>query len=719
MKNPAFFIATLCLSLGLVCCLPIADLAASENEALSRTESRIDELVGKKLAETNTKANPPVDDATFLRRIYLDVAGRIPTLEEGRAFLDSAEKDKRSQLIDELLASEAAVSHDFNYWADVLRISELVGNMRLVTFAYGMWLKDALRSNIPYDEMVRQMITARGFLWENGATGYYHRDRGMPLDNMSNTVRVFLGTRLECAQCHDHPFDKWTQMDYYKMAAFSYSMDARLWAPPGRLAIGEYQKEFVTAANARGPNGRMEPNGADYLRYRGMNQVNADLFAFMKFVYTRETPQTLTLPHDYQYSDAEPESPVAPATMYGAEIDAKNADDLIESYADWMTSTEHPRFAQVIVNRLWKRAFGRGLVEPVDEFMDHSAENAQIPELLTYLSERIVELDFDVRALRSEIYHSRAYQSQSTGHDVTPGAAYAFPGPLLRRLSAEQLWDSMVTLSIGAADYYMPQLNSRLTQLDRLRRVRDSFSGKSDEELIELAKKYADVYADSYLEIEDLQARFTAAVAEKDEPLIAELRKKLGQVRGQQTTMVRTMAHGGKQPKGDGKTLYENFGIGGRHLPLEKIETTLRRPEKRPGTAKENSEWSAFTAGMTRASEVQQPAPRGHFLREFGQSDREQIENYNLDGSVPQALNLLNGPYAEALANPNSLLQRNLAEVESEADKLDALFLSVLSRPSTAGERKVFEAEIAKDGDAAYDAIVWVLLNSQQFRFLN
>jgi hypothetical protein len=508
-------------------------------------------------------------------------------------------------------------------------------------------------------------------------------------------------------------------MDYYRMAAFSYSMDARLWAPPGRLAIGEYQKEFAAEANARGPNGRMQPNGPDYLRFRGINQVNADLFAFMKFVYTRETPQTLTLPHDYQYDDAKPEDPVAPATMYGDEIDPAKTDSLIESYADWLTSTDHPRFAQVIANRLWKRAFGRGLIEPVDEFMDHSAENAQIPELLDYLSKRIVELDFDVRALRSEIYHSLAYQSHSTGRDVSAGEAYPFPGPLLRRLTAEQLWDSLVTLSLGETDYYMPQLNSRLTQLDRLRKVRDSFASKNNGELVALAKKYADRYADNYLEIEAMQAQFNAAVADKNEPLIAELRKKLGQIRGEQTNFVRTMAHGGKQPKGDPKTLYGNFGIGGERLPLDKIVLSQTRPKSRPGTDQQYTEWRTFSSGMARTSELQVPAPRGHFLREFGQSDREQIENSNLGGSVPQALNLLNGPYAEALANPNSVLQQNLAAVESPDEKLDTLFLTALSRKATGDEHNLFATEIAEDGDAAYNAILWILLNSQQFRFVN
>jgi hypothetical protein len=120
------------------------------------------------------------------------------------------------------------VQHFFNYWADVLRVTSNGQQTGQITgAAYMNFVKQSLRDNKPYDEFVRDMVAAQGKAWENGAIGYYMRDRGMPLDNMANTVRVFLGTRIECAQCHNHPFDKWTQMQFYKMAAFTYGVQTR------------------------------------------------------------------------------------------------------------------------------------------------------------------------------------------------------------------------------------------------------------------------------------------------------------------------------------------------------------------------------------------------------------------------------------------------------------------------------------------------------------
>ena len=412
---------------------PIA-VSAAQSDA----SARIDEILNEAYAANKVAPNEPIDDEVFLRRIYLDVAGRIPSLAEAKEFLNSSDPDKRSSLIDELLESEAAVSHSFNFWADILRLSEYLGNNRLQTYAYSFWLKDALRRNVPYDELVKELITARGYIWENGATGYYHRDRGMPLDNMSNTIRVFLGTRMECAQCHDHPFDRWTQMDYYKMAAFSYSMDARLYAPEGRTAVAEYQNAFMKEARERAPDGEVKVGSPDYLKYRAINQVNADLFAFMKFILTRETPQELKLPHDYQYSDAKPHDVVAPVTMFGGEIKADSVENLVDAYADWMTSPENSRFTRVITNRLWKRAMGRGVVEPVDEIMDHTAANN--PELWDFLNRRMKELDYDMRAFMRDIYHTDAYQRELWRDDIPLGTPYHFPGPVMRRLSSEQLW---------------------------------------------------------------------------------------------------------------------------------------------------------------------------------------------------------------------------------------------------------------------------------------
>ncbi|WP_075088873.1 DUF1549 domain-containing protein [Verrucomicrobium spinosum] len=162
-----------------------------------------------------------------MRRIYLDVVGRIPTKAEAVAFLESKDATKRQKLIDQLLNSDGYVQHAFNFWADVLRVKNGIapgGQGREAGAAYIQWLKESLRDNKPYDRMVRELLTADGATYEDGAMGFYMRDLGMPLDNMAVTTQVFLGTQMVCAQCHNHPFDKWSQMDYYQMAAHSNGM---------------------------------------------------------------------------------------------------------------------------------------------------------------------------------------------------------------------------------------------------------------------------------------------------------------------------------------------------------------------------------------------------------------------------------------------------------------------------------------------------------------
>ena len=194
-----------------------ASLPAGE-EAL-----RIDELLAQDWQKHGVQPNPPCSDETFVRRVHLDISGRIPTLGETRAFLASRAPEKRSMLIDALLAGEGHVSHMFHFWADLLRVQSRAngGQGEMTSKPYLEHVKRRIRENMPYDAFVRELLTAQGKVWDNPAIGYYMRDLGMPLDNLSNTTRVFLGTRIECAQCHNHPFDKWTQMQFYQMAAFT------------------------------------------------------------------------------------------------------------------------------------------------------------------------------------------------------------------------------------------------------------------------------------------------------------------------------------------------------------------------------------------------------------------------------------------------------------------------------------------------------------------
>ena len=179
-----------------------ADISSKKQNEMAAT---IDKLIEAGLKAQNIKPNKPINDEVFLRRVYLDAIGRIPTLDEYNAFIGSKDPDKRNKLIDKLFDSKGYVSHNYNYWADALRAKLTYGKMHLDS--YQLWIKQSIAENMHYDDFVKELLSAEGLLFEpgNGKVGYYAREHNMLLDNMSNTMQLFLATSIVCAQCHDHP----------------------------------------------------------------------------------------------------------------------------------------------------------------------------------------------------------------------------------------------------------------------------------------------------------------------------------------------------------------------------------------------------------------------------------------------------------------------------------------------------------------------------------
>ncbi|MFM7593979.1 MAG: DUF1549 domain-containing protein, partial [Isosphaeraceae bacterium] len=197
----------------------VAPVDPNRREAALASAATIDTLVESALARGGQKPNPESNDFQFLRRVYLDANGIIPTLAQSSDFLNDKKKTKRVDLIDKLLSSPGYASHLYNYWADVLRLVDRSNNNRYLR-PYEDWVRQSLQKNMHFDDMVREMLSAEGRVLDTPATGYVLRDAGMPLDNLNNTIRIFLGTRIGCAQCHDHPFDRWKQKEFYQLAAF-------------------------------------------------------------------------------------------------------------------------------------------------------------------------------------------------------------------------------------------------------------------------------------------------------------------------------------------------------------------------------------------------------------------------------------------------------------------------------------------------------------------
>ncbi|MEC9093959.1 MAG: DUF1549 domain-containing protein [Planctomycetota bacterium] len=410
--------------LGISALLSMTARAEDTRLDVEKAAARIDGLVYRDLEAHDLRSNPPASDQQFVRRVYLDVIGRIPTAEELASFHADTRHDRRARLIDALLDSPGHESHMFNWLADLFRVKDdyyRIGK----TWTFHTWLKTQLRENRPWDELVYDLLTAEGRLGENGATAYLLRDASMPLDSLSNTLTTFLGANVACAQCHDHPFAEWTQRDFYEMASFFGStafdrVDTR--KPAIKLRDKRFSKANLVTL--------LQPN---------MERVVFD------------SQRSTVFPEDYAYDDAKPGDKVIPRFITwgdekGVPLTGKRPQRLRKHFADWMTSAENPRFAAAIANRLWKKLFGVAVKEPVTDL--DVLEDATNPELLRFISQLMKVVDFDLREFQRILLNTKTYQQQVS---VTPpeGEEFRFPGPLLRRMTAEQTWDSIVLLLRG------------------------------------------------------------------------------------------------------------------------------------------------------------------------------------------------------------------------------------------------------------------------------
>jgi len=805
-------------------------IAVDIRAASDSPSDKIDKLIEAKLKENELSPNEEIAEGVFLRRVYLDIVGRVPTIEEAEAFHSESYENKRERLIEKLLSSEGYVSDSYHLWADILRINGEPGGT--VSSAYELWVKDALRKNMPYDEFVHSLITAEGKFWENGAVGYYFRDRGMPLDNMSNTVRVFLGTRLECAQCHDHPFDKWTQMDYFKMASFSYGMNTRAYDSmnrnfanreikqggaeayrekaieltgsrkfpvfaresqlekyletvpenPERTKVGskeDRKKERKRNMKKARQSDRLQDGVAYHARFdmtkeefadvvkqcltaaeevsgrrSTMREVLSELYDPLQYTAVTSGEKNAELPHDYAYDDAKPHDKIMPATMFGYDVEVADGEKRIEAYGRWMTSPENPTFTRVIANRLWKEVFGHGVFEPVDELTDHTVITN--PELLSYLEELMVELDYDMRAFQSILYNTKAYQRGAYAGEVELGAPYYFPGPKLRRMSAEQIWDSLVALALPEADRYQPNLEKKLTAIQRIEKIYQSLEERPFDEFMKMVREVEPIVASLDADAEAYREAAAEARLSGDATGIRKIRAEYQAKKKQRTREIGRIAYSNLQEEIDGGELLLAMGFldAGGELTSEMeaeeegsdvryITTSLpKAPEARRGKAHEKEagkrmvengkldridiegmredikSYQKIVAGMARASELPSPAKRGHFLRDFGQSDREVIENAAEGASVPQALNLLNGPIVDSLTNRFSTFGRRIHAAGDVDEKAHMIFQAMLTRKPTDEELNLVRAEVEANGEEAYEGIVWALLNTQQFLFV-
>jgi hypothetical protein len=355
----------------------------------------IDTLVFANLKALGIPPSPVCDDATFLRRAALDIAGRLPTVEEVDAFLASNEPHKRDRLIESLLGSPDYADYFANKWTALLRNKRDDASDIRANFAFHSWVRDGLLANKPYDQMVRELLAATGTIADNPAVAWYKRVHE-PQQQLEDVAQLFLGVRMQCAQCHHHPFERWSQNDYYSLGAFFSRVGRKPTAIRGEDVI---------------------------FHKRGLAQL--------------ENKRT--------------KAPVRPAVLGGPTLEIAPDEDPRLKLADWMSDKANPFFAKALVNRYWKHFFQRGLVEPEDDLRETNP--ATNPALLDALAGHFVTSGYDLKDLVRLIARSQTYQLSAIPNAYNRIDQQNYSHYYPRRMQAEVLLDALDQLTGSRTEF--------------------------------------------------------------------------------------------------------------------------------------------------------------------------------------------------------------------------------------------------------------------------
>jgi WD40 repeat protein len=362
--------------------------------------NRIDDLVAAKWQRLKIRPSDVCSDADFIRRAYLDLTGLPPTVEDVRAFLaDKSEpRAKREALVDKLIGSDAYVEYWSNKWADLLEVNrKFLGAEGAAAFR--KWIRDEVARNTPYDEFARTILTASGSNKDNPPASYFKILRE-PAATMENTTHLFLGVRFNCNKCHDHPFERWTQDQYYQTAAYFAQYALKTDPASGGKTIGGTAVE-----------------GAKPL-YEVVSDVpSGDVTHLRTGVVT------------------------APKLPFECKHDTLEHATRRQELAAWITSPDNPYFARTYVNRIWGYLLGTGIIEPIDDV--RAGNPPTNPELLDYLTKEFIDSGFNVRKLMRQIVTSRTYQLSVATNEWNVDDRLNYSHALARRLPAEVLYDTL------------------------------------------------------------------------------------------------------------------------------------------------------------------------------------------------------------------------------------------------------------------------------------
>lgn len=376
--------------------------------SLPPTRNLVDQNVFGKLTSLGIPPSALCDDSAFVRRAYLDITGRLPTADQAREFLADTDPNKRDKLVDDLVDSPSYGDYFANKWALVLR-NRRVANMPVgASFEFHGWIRRALQQNMPYDQFVRNVLAATGDV-ENHPPSYWYSQVSTSTQQMEDTAQLFLGLRIQCARCHHHPFERWSQNDYYGFEAFF----SRVGRKPGRKGVAN-ERVFHNVGLATSRNPRTQQD-------------------------------------------------LRPTGLGGEPLDIPDYEDPRHHLVDWLAQPDNPFFARALVNRYWKHFFGRGIVDPEDDMRVTNPPSN--PELLDALATHFVTSKFDLKDLVRTICKSSAYQLSSEPNQYNGTDKQNFSSFYPRRMNAEPLYDAINQVANTNVNFAGMPVGTRAVQL--------------------------------------------------------------------------------------------------------------------------------------------------------------------------------------------------------------------------------------------------------------
>lgn len=682
------------------------------SSTVNEVAAKVDALIDLENKNRNLPVAKEVNDLAYLRRVYVDLIGRIPRMEEIQAYIQAPREERRVKLVDRLLEDERFSDRWTVFFADMIRIrSNAQGGNQLLAF-----VRNALLEGKPYDQMVREMVASNGHSGNAPEVGYILAENADPMALAAQTAQTFLGVRLQCAQCHDHPFDHWKQKQFYEFAGF-FGKTKRV---ASRFSKVTYTTEVKEMAVKWPPEGKGEDSARkavnpnfplEFVSLRHGKQY-VDRLAEKRLEEQASEQVSASIDDLLDGADATVENSGRGVEILDVASDLKKdkkkldiegdlyaTSELRKELAARITDPKNPYFSRAFVNRVVNELLGTGFFIPIDDY----SENAEIytPETMEFLSREFVASGFDLRSLVRIIVHTKAYRRGHLPVDTDPKivskAERCYTASPVRRMLSEVLYDSIVEAG-HLTDYKWPA-GANIRTVERTERVPVDEEGKVVQgPAAEMGMTMTAMQGEGmksrggYSLEEGIALDFTALLAKTEVKDELAMMKAQSDAELKRKQMMAEMAGRNRRPR---KYTYRTI-----------TETTDDNPK--------------FASTMYMAT----PAPPAHFLRVFGQPAREALGEFREDApSMRQALMMLNGKatHEAARVGPMEPIYKYLA-----GDKVDfrkavlRAYLEVYTRLPTSDELQegVMLVQGGTDPLEGMADLRWAMLNSHEFKYL-